>query len=197
MARSYSAVLLLLLAAAAVVAAVEARNVTCPQQPLAPGRYEFSFEYEGLERYVRKAQARWRRWRVRGGGRTSVADGSLLVGRCGPCSRFLVYVPTTYTNNATAIFLNFHGYLTTMEFQYDLTGMEIVRSRALVHGALAAGSLAFSLSFIHSLGRAAVRARCLNSPGRRGGQLCGRRAAGLAPLVERRRVLRLRCARRD
>jgi len=58
MARSYIAVLLLLVAAAAVVAAAEARNVTCPQQPLAPGRYEFSFEYEGLERYVPIAQTR-------------------------------------------------------------------------------------------------------------------------------------------
>ena len=55
-----------------------------------------------------------------------------------------MYVPTTYTNNATALFLNFHGYLTTMEFQYDLTGMETVRSRS--HSAQAAGSC--------SLGRA-------------------------------------------
>ena len=43
-------------------------------------------------------------------------------------SEFLVYVPTTASRTAgNPVFLNFHGYLMSMEWQYELTGMPIVR----------------------------------------------------------------------
>ena len=45
------------------------------------------------------------------------------------CSEFLVYVPTTASRTAgNPVFLNFHGYLMSMEWQYELTGMPLVRS---------------------------------------------------------------------
>ena len=39
-----------------------------------------------------------------------------------------MYVPTTYNNTPTPVFLNFHGFLMTMNWQYELTGMAIVRA---------------------------------------------------------------------
>ena len=39
----------------------------------------------------------------------------------------MVYVPRSYTNTmATPVFLNFHGYLSTMEQQFEIAGMDIV-----------------------------------------------------------------------
>jgi len=117
--------LLRVLAAAALAAVAVAQ---CPADPLAPGMHRFEIDSDGITRCVERARD------LRARRRFLVLTPGRLCAHAPPgadaASEFLVYVPTSYNNTATPLFVNFHGYLDNMDNFNELSGVDIVRRGA-------------------------------------------------------------------